>query len=142
MCAVWSDISANYPIPCLEELRIQTGGFCCRNWSSAKGIASAGHDHSQLFDCLNSFLEPSKAVLNAIHVLLCNIRLGLGLSPKNATGPRMLTIMSASDPKTTMPTTQANLPQSVPRLTLAIIVTTGWLVLLCLNFRRRRKTDS
>ena len=49
--------------------------------------------------------------------------------------------VSASDLKT-MLISQANAPQSVSRLTLAIIVTSGWLVLLCLNFRRRRKTDS
>jgi hypothetical protein len=37
---------------------------------------------------------------------------------------------------------QETVPQSVPRLTLAIMVTSGWLVLMCLNFRRRPKTHS
>ena len=30
---------------------------CCRNGSSAKGVASAGHDHSRLFDCTSICFE-------------------------------------------------------------------------------------
>lgn len=48
--------------------------------------------------------------------------------------------MSAIGPKTpTMTTTQGSEPQSVPRFTLAVIVTIGWVVLLSLNLRRRRE---
>ena len=48
--------------------------------------------------------------------------------------------LSAIFPKSTsMPITQESEPQSVSRFTLAVTVTIGWAVLLCLNFRRRRE---
>ena len=133
--------------------RIQTMGFCCRNGSSAKGVASAGRGHSQLFDCSNSFLKPAKAGLNPIYAPVCSIRPHLiSTLHQLAGGNRESDVilpsnvpyayyMSASDLKT-MLISQANAPQSVSRLALAIIVTSGWLILLCLNFRRRRKTNS
>lgn len=48
--------------------------------------------------------------------------------------------MSAIGPKTTtMPMSQESEQQSVPRFTLAVIVTIGWVVLLSLNLRKRQE---